>query len=130
MTTPIIPDFILKLFQGEVDKIVQKEIQKVCELYHLNYEEVKTKLGHVELKTTETNGFRIMKKNETFAPSEIRCMARMLHDLEIKQCSKRRSVGAYCKKHAKHNKYGNINDPIPDELRPEVLNEKKKSKIY
>jgi hypothetical protein len=135
MTTPIIPEFILKLFQEQVSDIVQKEIKKVCELYKLDFDEVILKLGHVEINTTETPGFRIMKKRETFAPKEVRCTARMLHDLEIKQCSRHKTKTGLCTKHDemfKNNrlKYGTINDPLPDELRPEVLNEKKKTKSY
>lgn len=135
MTTPILPEFILKLFQNEVNGIVQKEIQKVCDLYKLDYDEVIKKLGHVEINTTDTPGFRIMKKRETFAPKDERCIARMLHDLEIKQCSKHKKDSEFCGRHFnmhKNNKlkYGTINDPIPNELRPEVLNEKKKHNIF
>lgn len=136
MTTPILPEFVLRLFQNEVTKIVHAEVKRVCELYELNYEEVIQKLGHVELETTEHPGFRIMKKKEKVAPKEVRCIARMLHDLEVKQCTRRHCEDSnLCTRH--HNmrannrlKYGTMNDPLPDELRPEVLNEKKKSTIY
>jgi DUF438 domain-containing protein len=136
MTTPILPEFVLHLFQHEVTKIVNAEVKKVCELYELNYEEVIGKLGQVELETTDHPGFRIMKKNEKIAPKDVRCIARMLHDLEVKQCTRKHCEGSnLCKRH--HNmrkdnrlKYGTINDPIPDELRSEVLNEKKKNTIY
>jgi len=136
MTTPILPEFVLKLFQDEVNSIVQKEICKVCEHFNLNKKEVFDKMGYVEINTTVAPGFRIMKKNEKFAPKESRCIARMLHDLEIKQCSyHRQNSSEFCGKHLSMKqsgklKYGTVNDPLPDELRPEVLNEKKKKTIY
>ena len=136
MTTPILPEFVLRLFQNEVSKIVHVEIKKVCELYKLDYEEVLGKLGQVELETTDHPGFRIMKKNEKVAPKEVRCIARMLHDLEVKQCTRKHCEGSsLCKRHHSMHKdnrlkYGTVNDPLPDELRPEVLNEKKKNTIY
>jgi hypothetical protein len=136
MTTPIIPEFILRLFQDEVNKIVQAEIDKVCDLYHLNKEEVKQKLGHTTIKSTDHPGFRIIKKNESIAPKDDRCHARMLHDLEVKQCTRHKAEGSdLCTKHitmkSKNRlKYGTIDDPLPDELRPEILNEKKKHTIY
>lgn len=135
MTTPIIPDFILSLFQNEVNKIVQSEIKRLCEMYSLNFEEVKGKMGLVELNTTEFPEIRIMKKSEKIAPKDERCIARMLHELEVKQCSRKQKEDGLCGKHfaLKANnklKYGTIKDPLPDELRPEVLNEKKITKIY
>lgn len=132
MTAPIIPEFILQLFQNEVNEIVRKQVSKVCEMYKLDLDEVQNRLGLIELECTETPGFRLMKKKESFAPPEERCTARMLHDLEIKQCSKRKFGDTHlCRKHGGMNlKYGTIHDPLPDELRPEVLNQKKKNKIY
>ena len=132
MTTPILPEFILNLFQIEVQSIVEKELKRMCKLYDIDFEEARKKLGYVDMNVTETPGFRLMKKREKFAPMENRCQARMLHDLEIKQCSRHKCEDSeLCKKHLNMKlKYGLINDPIPDELRPEVLNEKKKNNIY
>lgn len=136
MTTPILPEFVLRLFQEEIDKVVKEELQKVCVVYKLDYEDVCKKIGRVELEPTKQPGFRIIKKNETFAPKEVRCAARMLHDLEVKQCSKKRcDCSTLCARHLNMQrndrlKYGTIDDPLPDELRPEILDEKRKSKIY
>jgi hypothetical protein len=135
MTTPIIPEFVLKLFENEINKIVQGEIKRVCNHYALSYEDVTKKLGRVSITSTETPGFRLMKKNEKFAPDEQRCCARMLHDLEVKQCSRSKTQADMCTMHnnmRKNNRlrYGTIHDPLPDELRPEVLNEKRKKSIY
>ena len=136
MTSPILPEFILKLFQNEINTIVKGEITKVCKLYDLDIDEVAERLGHVQIDMTTTPGFRLIRKNESFANKEERCNARMLHDLEVKQCSRPLSCGGQlCKIHnnmRKRNKlkYGLITDPLPDEMRPEVLAEKKKHKIY
>lgn len=136
MTTPIIPEFVLKLFQDEVNKIVQCEIKRLCEIYKIDYEDAKDKLGLVELKTTPHPGFRLLKKNKKITDKDQRCMARMLHDLEVRQCSRQRGEECdLCGIHAKMKskgrlKYGLMSDPLPDELRPEVLNEKKLTKIY
>lgn len=136
MTTPILPEFVLKLFQDEVNKIVQKEIKRLCDLYKIDYQEAKSKMGVIELKTTEHPGFRILKKKEKIVDKDCRCLARMLHDLEVKQCSRQTSnQSKLCGIHANMKnkgrlKYGLVTDPLPDELRPEVLNEKKLTKIY
>ena len=132
MTAPILPSFVLQLFENEVKKIVEREVKKVCELYELNFTEVREKLGLIQVETTDVPGFRIMKKKERFAPPEERCIARMLHDLEIKQCSNHKKKDDLCGLHLSMGKlkYGTILDPIPDELRPEVLNEKGHTKIY
>ena len=135
MTSPIIPEFILGLFQTEINNIVKSEIKKVCTLYNLDYDEVITKLKRTEIKTTENAEFYVIKKRNKVADETVRCKARMLRDLEIKQCSYKQCHNNLCGKHNtmhKNNKlkYGLIDDPIPDELRPEVLNEKKKTTIY
>lgn len=136
MTTPILPEFVLKLFQDEVNKIVQKQVKRLCVEYEIDYDEALQKLGTLELKTTKHPGFRLLKKNEKITEKDQRCLARMLHDLEVKQCSRQKGEGCeLCGMHAKMKskgrlKYGTVNDPLPDELRPEVLNEKKLSKIY
>jgi hypothetical protein len=136
MTAPILPEFILKLFQNEINTVVQTEIAKVCKLYDLDLDEVTEKLGNVKLDMTKTPGFRLLHKHETFAPKELRCCARMLHDLEVKQCSRHKFENlTMCRTHYEMKmknklKYGSIHDPIPDELRPAVLAEMKKNKIY
>jgi hypothetical protein len=123
MTTPILPDFILKLFQNEINTVVHSEIAKICKLYDLDLDEVTEKLGHVKLDVTATPGFRIRKNNnQNIPPKELRCCARMVHDLEVKQCS-RNKYGklTMCRGHDKMKrenklKYGSIHDPLPDEL--------------
>ena len=136
MTTPILPEFVLGLFRDEMQSIVEKEVKRLCDIYGIDFQDAKVKLGYIDLQVTDTPGFRLMKKQEKFAPNEERCQARMLHDLEVKQCSRHKLKDSIlCKRHAnmqKNNKlkYGIISDPIPDELRPEVLSEKKKKSIY
>ncbi len=130
MTAPILPEVVLRLFQDEVTKIVACEIKKVCELYKLDYEEVSARIN-LQVTTTDVPGFKIVKvQKHPKLTDENRCLARIFKDLEVTQCSRRRTCGELCKKHSKNMKFGTINDPVPDELRPEVLNEKKKTTIY
>jgi hypothetical protein len=132
MTTPIIPEFILKLFQTEVSKIVDKEIEKLCKIYDIDFEEAKKKLGNTEIKMTTDPGFKIVRNQKKIPPKQERCIARMFHGLEIKQCTRAKcNKKGFCGLHINTQlRYGTINDPLPNELRPEVLNEKKKNSIY
>ena len=125
MTNPILPEFILQLFQDEIDKIVESKLKQVCELYELDFDEVAEKVGHVRIDMTKTPGFKIIKKYEHI-PTEDRCIARMFTESEIIQCSKKHKDGELCARHSKMRlentlKYGTINDPLTDELQHERI---------
>ena len=46
MTSPIIPDFILKMFEKEVTKINLLIIEKICNHYELDIHDVKQQLSN------------------------------------------------------------------------------------
>jgi hypothetical protein len=144
MTTPLLPDFILKLFQDEVKKIALVFIKKLCDIFDLDVEDAKKKLGDamdIEFVFTDNPHLKIVKKQKEIDPSE-RCIAKVYNKdrLGIRQCTRRRKDEEcrLCKKHMnmlqeRKLKYGTIEDEeIKEPL--EVLKKKviklKKYTIY
>jgi hypothetical protein len=132
MTTPIIPDFIFQLFENEVQEIVFKVLKNICKEYDLDYEEVK-KFATIKLYT-KLNNIHISKKIDPKHPDDIKCQARMIREMGIKQCCRKKSEGDFCKIHHKCEvnntlKYGRITDPISKEMQ-DIINKKHKNKIY
>lgn len=136
MTSVILPNYILSLFEKEVNDIVKKAIKKVCDEYDIDFNDAQ-KLVDVNLQVKNDN-IRIIKKNilnKNPHPPEIRCLARMLHEVEIKQCSRRKDKCDFCGTHQKMFKngtlkYGKITDPVPLALNDKVLSYKEKRKLY
>ena len=137
MTTPIIPDFILKLFQNEINTINNNLLNNFCKLFKIDLEDAKNKLKNelnISLEIDKNEKIKIVKKHKD-APQEERCCARVYRqkDLEVGQCPRKHAndCGDFCKRHKKMHdegrlKYGTINQTIPKEISPEVLNKKKK----
>ncbi len=137
MTTPMIPDFILKLFQNEINKINTNLLVHFCALFKVDIEDAKNKLKNdlnISLELDKNEKIKIVKKHKE-APSEERCCARVYRpkDLEVCQCPRRRAneCGDFCKRHKKMHdegrlKYGTISQTVPTEISPTVLNKKKK----
>lgn len=123
----------MRLFQNEVNDIVLKAVKKLCDVYDIDFEEAK-EVVNVKLGV-KTNDLRIIKKHVPQHPPELRCMARMLHEVEIKQCSHRRKHGDICGFHRWMEdrgrlRYGRMTDPLPMELSQKVLDNKRKAKLY
>lgn len=133
MTSPILPDVILKLFQLEINSIVEIAVKKLCDEYDIDFEEAKQKTKiNLEVKL---DNLHISKKIDPKHPVEIRCQARMCRSHGIQQCSRRKKMDDFCLIHHKslHNgtlKYGKMTDPIPIELQDNILKHKKKKNIY
>jgi len=137
MTTPIIPDFILKLFQNEINKININLLINFCKLFKVDLEDAKDKLKNelnISLDIDKNEKIKIVKKHKE-APKEERCCARVYRqkELEVGQCPRKHADGCgdFCKRHKKMNdegrlKYGTISQAIPQELSATVLNKKKK----
>ena len=139
MTTPIVPDFILLLFQNEINNITTKVLEKVCTLYKLDIEEVKKRLkeeAKVDLAITRNEKIKVVKTQAELAPVE-RCIARVFNrqELCLMQCTRRHGKDyPCCKKHQsmmdKGNlKHGTINEQIPTSF-VERMAKMKITKVY
>jgi hypothetical protein len=151
MTCPLIPHFIFKMFEKEVVKINITIIEKICRLYNLDIDEVKSQLTqdiNINFNIIDENieQVKIIKKhvnNKTDNEQEIEkekilCDARIYNasDLVVKQCSRSRMKDCnFCKLHQRLHeegnlKYGTINDEKPECISTAKLNMKVKRKIY
>lgn len=148
MTSPIVPDFILKLFEKEVSKINLIIVEKICELYKLDIDDVKTKIKkelniNFDVISDEIEEIKIVKKHKP--KQEVSennntdlCIARIFlsSQLKVKQCSRHKLDGQeFCTLHHKLNqenklKYGTIKEKKPDEISTEKLKRKVKRNIY
>lgn len=137
MTTPLVPDFILQLFQDEVHKINSVVVQKMCQMYNIDYDDAVTKLAkEAAIKLTLSNNEKIkLVKKQKEPDAKQRCHARVFRkkDLEVFQCTRKTPAegACFCKRHQKMNdegrlKYGTINDVKPAEISTPALIKKKK----
>lgn len=141
MTTLIVPDFVMQLFQKEIVKIIEKTIQTICEMYKLDVENVKKQAGtalNISFELSRNDKLVIVRKQNTANPEE-RCIARIFNkkDIDVFQCTRRKPKDGcdFCKRHQRmfdegRLKYGTINDDIPEEISSPVLSKKKKSALY
>ena len=136
MTTPVVPDFILGLFQNEINKINTELLQKVCKIYEIDFEDVTKKLKDefkVNLVLNKDERVKIVKTRPELQPCD-RCIARLFKrsDLDLVQCTLRHYPDqSFCKRHQiMHDngtlKYGTIND---EETGKEVFKDRKTSKL-
>lgn len=138
MTTPLIPDFVLSLFQNEIIRINSDLLKKTCDIYNIDFEDAKNKLKkelHITFQIKQNEKIAIVKKQKIVEPAE-RCIARVFRkkDIEVLQCTRRKKDCDFCKRHEtmfneKRLKYGTIHEEIPHEISPTVLNKIKKNKI-
>lgn len=135
MTTPVVPDFILTLFQNEINKIAGGILEKVCKLYKLDIDEVKKRLKdemRIDVSISSNERIKVVKTQAVLPPEE-RCIARVFHraDLCLIQCSRRHCPNAqFCKRHQKMIDiaplpYGTVKEPVPKT----VVNRLKKIKV-
>lgn len=130
MTTPMIPEFILTLYENEVRAIVKKVNVAISKEYNLNVIDlnnlVEEKVGlKLAIIPEEFENIKIVKKKCKNIDPEIRCIARIKKDGLFCQCSAKFKEDKICGKHLKSKMiYGTINDPLPEEKF------KRKTKIY
>lgn len=121
MTTTLIPDFIVRLFEAEIFKINKRIIEYVCAKYNLNtnevIEDVKKNMNITlnvipeHIKITKIRDYGV---NTT---EEERCIGRVYHksNNEYVRCIRRGLPGCNkCKTHLNKCVYGTINDPEPE----------------
>lgn len=134
MTTVMVPDFIINMYEDEVKKVVNQVIVHISERFEINKDEIiegveknlEMKLNVVpdsELKVVITH-----KKPRAQINQETRCIARLKKGGLFYQCSCKRNE-AYdmlCTRHGKATslKHGTINDELPKE------NLKRRQRVY
>lgn len=139
MTTPLLPDVILDLFQDEVKKINKSYIAELCKIYNIDFEEACQKMeeaGNISFTLVDNQYVKLVKKHKPVEDNE-RCHARIYSqkDLIVAQCSRqKRDETNFCRMHAKMRdegrlKYGTIHDKTPEEISDSKLKSKKKFKL-
>jgi len=145
MTCPLVPEFILKLFEQQISNIVEQCVVKICDEYALDNNDVKRLLTRemnmsFSIVNEDIEQIKIVKKNNKHEKDSIAvCEARIFiaSDLIVKQCSRSKlnDQCRFCKTHQKQFdsntlKWGTIHDPKPDAISTAKLNAKAKRKIY
>lgn len=133
MTTPMIPDFIIDMFENEIRKVMNDALTVVAKEYNLDLQQIRRKVEKkIEMKleivpdTYETVKITKLKPRKIPDP-ESRCLARVKKDNIICQCSFQAADGAgkqFCTRHLTKMRYGTINDPPIKETR------KRYTKVY
>ena len=81
MTTPMIPDYIITLYENEIRKVVRSVLTVVSEDYNLNLKELEAKASNIirlELIPEEFENISITKKKGNIKIDDAnRCIARM-----------------------------------------------------
>jgi hypothetical protein len=145
MTCPIVPEFILKLFEKEISNIVDRCVVKICDEYELDNTEVKKLLARemnmsFDIVNEDIEQIKIVKKNTKHEKESGACCEARIYiasELIVKQCSRSKLHDncKFCKTHHKQFetnslKWGTIHDPKPDAISTAKLNAKAKRKIY
>lgn len=123
MTTPLVPSFLLKLFEAELHKVNSKIVDRICELYNLNKKEVHEKLGIMMFTEVDIKDDKKMKivriTPHKEVPKDNRCIARYYNkdNKEVMQCKKLAKMQCFCMSHYNlsrqdYLRYGTIHNPI------------------
>jgi hypothetical protein len=160
MTSPIIPDFILKLFEQEVTKVNLSVVEVLCNHFSIDINEAKAvvekncglrfnvigeSIEHIKIvKSTKPKKVSETKQDKA-CDSDVKqnianncCDARIFlaNDLVVRQCSRSKLVGSnFCKMHQQKVesgklKYGTIHEDKPEEISTPKLRSKIKRNIY
>lgn len=125
MTTPFIPDFIVKLFEKEIYSININILHAICKRYSIDFDDAKETLKkdlNINLDVVKNDIYNLkISKKRTYGkntPQEKRCIGRVYHkqDNEYVQCIRKKQGDCNtCKTHSKSCPYGTIDDPLPEE---------------
>lgn len=148
MTCAIVPDFILQLFEKEIIKVVDGVVNKLCEEYSLDIQEVRERLKetldiNLHVVDSDIEQMKIVKKHQHASTSKSEssehcCEARLFihNELVVRQCSRGKMENSrFCKTHQKQFdsntlKWGTIHDEKPEEISTAKLKHKVKKTLY
>jgi Leucine-rich repeat (LRR) protein len=135
MTSPLIPDFIVSLYQNEVNAIVKRILKHVCKKYDLPNEEVLALADNkLQVVPESQEKIRIIRSRpRKLVESNERCIARVkATDGTFSQCKLRFKDAKckYCTRHQnKPSNFGHIHDNQDDLYEPPTMVRRIK-KIY
>lgn len=123
MTAPLLPQHMLKILEAEFQKTTWTVVEKLCDCYALNKEEVRQRMQawmYTELDIQSDEKVKVIKtKTKTEVPLEERCIARFYNKdvKDVTQCSKRAKKCGFCMMHydlsrQDYLRYGTIHKPI------------------
>jgi hypothetical protein len=129
MTSPIIPDFITKIFAQEIARINLQLLKAICDRHDLDFDIEKKFLKDkidIDLDVINEN-IEIFKKKRSYGDNispEDRCKARTFNikDHDFKQCCRKHMPDVlFCKLHERMNKenklkYGDISGDVPEDI--------------
>lgn len=148
MTCAIIPDFILKMFEREIAKVVEQVVVKMCDEYDIDLDEAKTKLKEsldidLQVVNADIEQVKVVKKHppstsKHHEPNANTCEARLFiqNELVVRQCSRNKWNNCrFCKTHQKQFdnnalKWGTIHDDKPEDISTAKLKLKVKKTLY
>lgn len=123
MTAAVLPDYLLKVLEAEVNSVCWRVVERLCDLYSLDKNEVKSRLDKwmfTELDVKSDEKIKVVKcKPMSTVPVQDRCVARC-YNKEVKdvtQCSKKAKMCGFCMTHydlqrQDYLRYGTIHKPI------------------
>ena len=121
MTAPMIPDYILTLYENEIRKVVKKCIVRISEENDLNVASLESQIADIislEIVSEDFEKVTITKKiaRKKIVSDEERCVARVKRTGVFSQCTRcSASSSMLCKIHTKKTPWGQITDPPPEE---------------
>lgn len=116
MTTPMLPDFIISLFEDELKKIIRNILDHISTECHIDKQQlehiVENKLNmplHVITQYEEV--IKIQKiKPRSIPTEENRCIARTYKNGIFDRCMCSKKKGEFCKRHLYKHDHGTIHD--------------------
>jgi hypothetical protein len=148
MTCAIVPDFVLRMFEKEIAKVIESVVMKMCDEYEIDLEDAKAKLKrdlniNLDVIDEDIEQVKIIKKHQTPStskgePGVNTCEARLFiqSELMVRQCSRSKMENCkFCKTHQKQYdsnalKWGTIHDDKPEEISTAKLKQKVRKTLY
>jgi hypothetical protein len=150
MTSPLIPDFIFRLFEKEVTKINLTIVETMCDLYGIDLHDAQSKLSkelniNFNIISEDIEQIKIVKKQQAgrreqktennastsndrslayHASPKLECCARVFvqSDLVVKQCSRFQiPESTFCKMHQQQFDGGKLKYGTIHDPKPECI---------
>lgn len=122
MTAPMIPDYVLTLYENEIRKIVKKCIARISEENSLSAADLENQVADIislKIVSEDFEKVTITKKiAKKVVSDENRCVGRMKRQgvfAQCTRCGKDVDGELLCKSHTKKTPWGKVTDPPPAE---------------
>jgi hypothetical protein len=119
MTTPLIPDFIVRMFENELRKIIGDIISYVSKEFGIDADILRKQVHRhvgigIHVVKEDEEVVKIVKLKPRKAPDDVfRCKALIMKNGDVQQCMLQKQTKCdFCKRHRTcPSKYGVIGDP-------------------